>query len=1269
MGLKSSFMIAARSLLRRKTKNLSAILAVTLGVTLLVGIQITTDTLENAFLTSLLQRQGEVDFRVSNATGGYLTAADAETVADLVPGAVGIMPELTMQVPVMLGSQFDDSVTLAGVSPDYPAAFGSFYDWKTGDKLDLDSLLVSNTSVLLSSSQAEKLGVTEDTALPVEFTTEFTNVTGTVVAPPTISLSDWMVETSFNTTNSVLNSSSSLLSLDLMQSPMPGFIPGVAAIYTMNISQLSLADFDYLNVTATGTDNAQVLLQFSLDDGSNFNVTNLEDTSLPVNVSTLNNLTFDLSAYAERTLRGDAFLAVISPDGSPASVEISEIAFETSRPVISYSSEIERVNMQVVGIFDSKRPGIGSQYRGAVMRLEHLQQWMSLQDRQKVTDRIKAYLVALKTDHFASEINEDYLQQQVDIVEAAIPESVNNSTGVAQKIYTVDSARLTFFSIAEIIMTLLSTMLTALGLLIMITGVLLITNVQLMNVEDREFQTGVLRAVGENRRGITLSMLIENVFQGILGGIFGLIGGLAFGQAVAAYLISLFGTGEFSVQPIVSQQVVVLSVLIGVALSIITGILPALRASRVNIVEALRGIKVSFEEKSGRNLALLGILAIAAGVFVFLINGIIDESYQGIWTIQGWDTLDEWRNILIGSGLLFSGIGLVLSRFISRVKALNFTAIAIWAAPAFLFVVAMGEWIPDVSGLAPDILIIGVMEIVVGSVLFVSVNLPPLMKALRTFLVKLRGVKGVGQIAPALISSHKTRSTLTFAIFAVILTLNVTVATLVPTNLSSVIETEQDSRGVDLIVALNKPEANITGLSYVNELYKIDSHITDVIGFKTFRSTNPTDFMGYIALKDPHSSDFNAQTDLLPLGYGELTSDQIRGNATDSFDSNWRYDFYLSSFPDTIYQPPAADVDDEQLNSMSKQAWDLFFSPSYKMPAYNVSLAALMSDDRDLNDIDFSSFSGYDGNELEGISTLQYENGSVIENPVVFTDSFILPLGLQVWIPMNTSESGFPVYQAFTIAGRLDSQRAGGFPLSPFNLLGGDEFNFMDALGKLYLNEYWANQTSYLSEADGVTATSRAPEQFNQFLIKTTYAMDDPQVQVIAQAIEDFTNTNDEGYRSLAEDNFYVASTTVLYSKIEQSLEMVQRVVSFLQIYVTFGLVIGAVGMAVISVRNVSERKREIGMMRAIGFPRTQVMLSVLLELVVLGIIGLAIGVANGILISVGFANMQGATLVIPWNDLGVYLGFITLIAIAAGAIPGWFASRIPPAEALRYVG
>ena len=188
-------------------------------------------------------------------------------------------------------------------------------------------------------------------------------------------------------------------------------------------------------------------------------------------------------------------------------------------------------------------------------------------------------------------------------------------------------------------------------------------------------------------------------------------------------------------------------------------------------------------------------------------------------------------------------------------------------------------------------------------------------------------------------------------------------------------------------------------------------------------------------------------------------------------------------------------------------------------------------------------------------------------------------------------------------------------------------------------------------------------------MVKTSLPVDDPQLEDIAQKIQEFTNTNAQGYRLLANDDFYVASTTLTYASIETTLEMTDRIASFLQIYVTFGLVIGAVGMGVISVRNVSERKREIGMMRAIGFSRREVVFSVLFELVVLGVIGLAIGVINGLLISVGFANMQDVALVIPWQEIGVYLSIIVFIAIGSGSIPALVASRIPPAEALRYVG
>ena len=688
MGTKTSFLIAWRSISRRKTKNLSVILAVALGVTLLVGIQITTDTLENAFLTSLLQGEGEVDVRILNSTaGGYLSSTDLEPIRELIPEAVGIMPEISSQIPALVESQFNPNMNVAGISTDFPDVFGTFYDWKTGNELDLNSLLSDNSSILLSSDQAEKLGLSADTSLPFNLTTEFTNLTKTVSLPPLVPLANWTVNPELTNSEFVLDSSLSSLHLELEAINLASMV----TVYSFATPNLRLSDYAYVNVSVSGTSNARISLSFFLDDGSSFDVANWTDTA------TLNVLPFDLTPYSERLLRGDVYLSVTSFNGTQASLDITEIAFETptlsgsSRlPIILFTPELTRVELTVKGFFNSIRPGIGSQYSGAVFKLEHLQSWLSLQDPLKETDIVSAYLIAYKTDHFTEEISEEFLEAKVELLEEIIPEKTDILTGEINKIYRVSAPRLNFFGVAGFFISLLSTILSSLGLLITLTGLLLITNVQLMSVEDREFQTGVLRAVGENRRGIFQSIIIENLFQGIIGGLLGLFGGLAFGQGVAIYLVSLFGTGELSVQPVISQEAVILSVIVGIALSIITGILPALRASRVNIVDALRGIKVKFEEKSSRNLVTLGGLIIFLGILVLLFNGVFEESSQVFWSADGWDTLAEWRNLMIGFGMLAGGTGLFLSRFINRIKAFNIAAIVLWTIPSFLFIVAMG---------------------------------------------------------------------------------------------------------------------------------------------------------------------------------------------------------------------------------------------------------------------------------------------------------------------------------------------------------------------------------------------------------------------------------------------------------------------------------------------------------------------------------------------------------------------------------------------------
>ena len=465
------------------------------------------------------------------------------------------------------------------------------------------------------------------------------------------------------------------------------------------------------------------------------------------------------------------------------------------------------------------------------------------------------------------------------------------------------------------------------------------------------------------------------------------------------------------------------------------------------------------------------------------------------------------------------------------------------------------------------------------------------------------------------------------------------------------------------------------------KLDNISDSITDVIGLKTFKTQ--TDFTKFVALKNPLSPTFNPQADMLPLGFGELRSEQIRGNATSATDENWRYDFYLGSYPDDIGAPSSSSsggffsfgstqLEDEEALELSKKSFDAFFNSTYTMAAYNVSFSL-----EALTDFDFEDMGSLFSSDLEDVDKLKDENGSIIKNPIVFTDSMILPLGMQIFVPMNMTFNSqlnrtMSVYQPFTIGGKFDTQRSVGFALSGGGMRSGDFGNSDDSssfLGRIYIPERFSKYTNFFGEANGITPTSRKPDQFDSFLIKTDFDFDDPRIETLARDIEEFTNTEGSGYRELAGDDFLVATAISLYSEVEESMEMMVQMTSFLSIYVNFGLIIGAVGMAVISVRNVSERKREIGMMRAIGFPRIQVMLAALLELLVLGFIGLIIGIINGLLINVGFANMMEVQVVIPWGTLGAYLTLITFIGLLAGAIPGFVASRIPAAEALRYVG
>lgn len=139
-------------------------------------------------------------------------------------------------------------------------------------------------------------------------------------------------------------------------------------------------------------------------------------------------------------------------------------------------------------------------------------------------------------------------------------------------------------------------------------------------------------------------------------------------------------------------------------------------------------------------------------------------------------------------------------------------------------------------------------------------------------------------------------------------------------------------------------------------------------------------------------------------------------------------------------------------------------------------------------------------------------------------------------------------------------------------------------------------------------------------------------------------------------------------------LEQSRRFLTLFQLFLGFGLVVGIASLGIITARAVLERRQEIGMLRAIGFARRDVLLMFYIEIFFTTSLGILVGGLIGILTSYGVVvsnpslGALGVRFTIPWLDLLQILGLVYLAVLLATFIPARAGSRVPPAEAVRYV-
>ena len=150
----------------------------------------------------------------------------------------------------------------------------------------------------------------------------------------------------------------------------------------------------------------------------------------------------------------------------------------------------------------------------------------------------------------------------------------------------------------------------------------------------------------------------------------------------------------------------------------------------------------------------------------------------------------------------------------------------------------------------------------------------------------------------------------------------------------------------------------------------------------------------------------------------------------------------------------------------------------------------------------------------------------------------------------------------------------------------------------------------------------------------------------------------------LDEPNDFDTSPRTLCSTCEQ---ISRAVLLRLVVISSIALMVGGIGVMAIMMISVTERTREIGVRKALGARRAEILIQFLAEAATLtsvgGILGIVLGAAIGVTVNLA----TGFPVSLPLWAFAMGLGFSATVGIVAGMVPAVRASRLDPIEALRY--
>jgi putative ABC transport system permease protein len=200
--------------------------------------------------------------------------------------------------------------------------------------------------------------------------------------------------------------------------------------------------------------------------------------------------------------------------------------------------------------------------------------------------------------------------------------------------------------------SLIADILLAFAGVALFVGAFVIFNTISITIAQRTRELATLRTIGASRRQVLRSVLLESLVIGVLASVAGLFFGLVLARGLNALFVA-FGVGLPQAGTVFATRTVVVSLVTGTLVTLLAGVFPAIRATRVAPISAVREGAAAVGSRLTRRRVLIAASVVVVGVGL-LINGMLATGGASSAMLQ----------LGLGTMLLFIGVALVSSSLV-----------------------------------------------------------------------------------------------------------------------------------------------------------------------------------------------------------------------------------------------------------------------------------------------------------------------------------------------------------------------------------------------------------------------------------------------------------------------------------------------------------------------------------------------------------------------------------------------------------------------------